>query len=622
MFLAGLPLTTLLLVGGGVALATVVLYILKLRRRPVAVPFASLWERVLKDREASTFFSQLKRWLSLLLQLAMLAALVLALGDPRPEASALAARNLVVLLDSSASMAATDVDKNRLELAKKKLLELISGLKSEDRMLIAKLDANVRALSPLTSETGVLRQAVERVRWTDTALDLQQGLSFAQDVLRGLPNAEVIVISDGAFVAPASLRDPLGAKLSFVGVGKESDNLAITELSARRYPLDKSRYEVLLALENTGKKAALVELSLFGDGQVIDVSQLRVEPGERVPRFFTDLAGASQQLEARIRVLEGKDYLPNDNRAFARMPERRRAKILVVTPGNTYLEAALLLDEYLDVTQVEPSAYPPSGSFDVTILDGVAPPAAPNTGARLFLNPPASGSPLKRGPRLENFGFDTWDRKSPVLRFMDLLDVQVASGYALKPEPGDHVLGQSELGPILVSGTRAGQSFLSLGFDPRDSDLVLRVAWPLLILNAINTFVEQDAEYQSAYRTGDIWRLRVPAGLETADLKRPDGSRVSIPVREARAEHFGEYAGFYQLSWAGAQVPFSFAANLQDSAESQIGPQSELVVAGAKAQIVSGFEPGLRQRYWGYLLIAVAFVSTLEWFTYHRRLTV
>ena len=42
--------------------------------------------------------------------------------------------------------------------------------------------------------------------------------------------------------------------------------------------------------------------------------------------------------------------------------------MLVVTPGNTYLEAALLLDEYLDVTEVAPSAYPPAGAFDVTHL--------------------------------------------------------------------------------------------------------------------------------------------------------------------------------------------------------------------------------------------------------------
>ena len=64
------------------------LYILKLRRRVVAVPFSPLWERILRDKEATSLFSKLKRLLSLLLQLALLALLVLALGDPRAAESA------------------------------------------------------------------------------------------------------------------------------------------------------------------------------------------------------------------------------------------------------------------------------------------------------------------------------------------------------------------------------------------------------------------------------------------------------------------------------------------------------------------------------------------------------
>ncbi|MDX2052992.1 MAG: BatA and WFA domain-containing protein [Polyangiaceae bacterium] len=621
MFLAGLPLNTLLLLGAAATLCTVALYILKLRRRSVPVPFARLWETVLRDRESSTFFSQLKRWLSLLLQLMMVLALVLALGDPRPKASAAGARNVVVLLDTSASMAAKDEVPSRLELAKGKVKELISGLKNEDRLLLAEASAAVVPLSPLTDDVTLLGQAVAAAEAHGTAFDLEKGLAFAEDVLSGLPNAEVIVVSDGAFEVPPHLVSGK-AKLSFVGVGKYADNVAVTELSARRYPLDKSRYEVMLALENAGKNPALVELSLLGDDQLIDVSQLRLLPGERVPRFFSNLAGANERLEARIRLLEGKDYLKEDDRAFALMPERRRAKVLVVSEGNTYLDAALLLDEYLDVSTVGEAQYPPKGRFDVTIFDNVAPPRSAETGAAFYLNPPEAGSPVKRGRQVENFGFDVWERKSPVLRWMALDDVQVASGFTLKPLPSDRVLGASEWGPILVSGSREGAPFLVLGFDPKNSDLVLRVAWPLMILNAINSFVDQDAEYQSAYRTGDIWRLRVPAGLEVAELEKPDGSRVALPVREGRAEHFGEQPGFYRLKWVGAVSSQAFAANLGDVSESRIAPKTELTLGGTKAARVAGFAPGLRQKYWGYLLLLVALVSAIEWFTYHRRLTV
>ena len=80
MHFVGLPLSALLPIFGLAAAAVVGLYILKLRRRPVAVPFERLWERILRDKEATSLFSRLKRLLSLLLQLLVLAALVLALG--------------------------------------------------------------------------------------------------------------------------------------------------------------------------------------------------------------------------------------------------------------------------------------------------------------------------------------------------------------------------------------------------------------------------------------------------------------------------------------------------------------------------------------------------------------
>ena len=81
MELAGYSAAALLRIGGILAAFVVVMYILRLRRRPVAVPFAPLWRRVLRDKEATSLISRLKRWLSLLLQLAILGALLFALGE-------------------------------------------------------------------------------------------------------------------------------------------------------------------------------------------------------------------------------------------------------------------------------------------------------------------------------------------------------------------------------------------------------------------------------------------------------------------------------------------------------------------------------------------------------------
>ena len=356
MHLAGYPLATLLGVFGAAALGAVLLYILKLRRRPVPVVFSPIWRRVLGDRESSRLFSRLKRWLSLLLQLALLALLVLALGDPRLGAATSDARHVVVLIDASASMLATDVAPTRLDKAREAAAGFLTGLGSNDRMLIAQMDANVTPLSTMTDDVGALELGLERLRASDTRADLGRGLAFALDSLRGRSHPEIIVVSDGAFSESDTRHVPglAGVQLSFVPVGSEAQNVAITAFSVRRYPLDRSRYEVMLEVFNTNDAPAEVELSLFGDGQLVQTGHLSLAPRERRAQFYPNLAGADRTLEAVIELPAGQDHLARDNRAYALMPERRRTRVLVVTPGNTYLEAALLLDEYLEVTTVAP----------------------------------------------------------------------------------------------------------------------------------------------------------------------------------------------------------------------------------------------------------------------------
>lgn len=625
MTLLGLPLAALAAIFAAAGAATVGLYILKLRRRPVAVPFSPIWERVLRDKDASQLFSRLKNLLSLLLQLVLLGLLVFALGDPRPAAGAAEGRSIVVLVDTSASMQAVDVTPTRLDVAKKKVIELVQGLGIADRMLIAKMDASTVPLSTMTSEPTELAEAVPKISATDTRADFGRGLAFALDVLRGTKRPEIIVVSDGDLDAEAAAKglDMASVPVRLVPVGKGGKNVAITAFSVRRYPLDVSRYEVLLEVTNTTDAAAEVELSLLGDGNVVDVSRLSLRPNERLPRVYADLGGASRMLEARIRMADGtRDALPADDRAYALMPERRRARVQVVTRGNTYLDAALLLDEYLDVTSTKPEAYRAEAPFDVTIFDGVAKPM-PAAGGALYLAPPVEDSPVKVGKAVTDFGFDTWDRKSPLLRFMAVDNVQVARGHVFTPDKADHVVAASELGPILVSGRREGHPFVALGFDPRDSDLVLRVAWPLFVLNVIHSFVEDDASYLSAYRTGIPWHVPAPSDASVAWVRYPDGQSHQVPIKEGRAVLFGEHAGFYELrAGSPTAAPSFFAANLSDEAESHVAPKPELKVPGAKMAASEGFHAGVRRELWVYFVMVAIAISAAEWFSYHRRITV
>jgi hypothetical protein len=638
MRLTGLPLSQLLAVGLAAALATVALYLLKLRRRAVPVPFAKLWERVVRERESTALFSRLKRLLSLLLQLALVALLVFALGDPRLGESVVEGRNVVALVDASASMQATDEAPSRLEAARSHVRSMVRGLSGADRLLVAQMDAAVTPLSTLSGDQAELEASLGRLRASDARADFARALRFASDTLRGLPKAEVVVVSDGSL---GEAHDALGevhlgdAKLSFVKVGRRGKNAAVTQFSVRRYPLDKSRYEVMLEVTNADAEPAEVELSLYGDGNLVDVTRLRLGPGERLPRFYPNLSGAGRTLEARIRYADGSaDDLPADDRAYALLPERRRVKVQCVTRGNTYLEAALLLDEYLEVVTVDPGRYPAPGRFDVTVFDGVAPRPADGGGASLYLLPAGDGAPVKLGAEMSDVGFDEYERKHPLWRWVVPDPIGIGRARALEPGEGDRVLASSvdertgKKRPLVVAGRRDGRRFVATGFDPRESDMVLRIAWPLFLLNAINDFVDEDARYLSSYRTGEVWHLPAPGGASRVTLVDPDGAAHELAVEDGRALFLGQRAGFYTLRAAPAPgAPAGagetmFAANLADVRESTIGPAESVNVGGRASGALEGFTPGVRREVWIYLLAAAVALTAVEWFTYHRRITV
>ena len=123
-----------------------ILYILKIKRRRVSVPYLRLWEELLVEARARSLFQRLKRLYSLLLQLFILISLIFALGQPAFELSSVKKESIVVLLDISASMNTLEgekADETRFERMMEKAKELVEGRSYEDEMLIAAISDRV-----------------------------------------------------------------------------------------------------------------------------------------------------------------------------------------------------------------------------------------------------------------------------------------------------------------------------------------------------------------------------------------------------------------------------------------------------------------------------------------------
>src|SRR5262252_8006442 len=218
----------------------VVFYLLKRKRVIKLVSSTLLWQRFLSETQASAPFQKLrKNWL-LILQLILLALAVLALSRPFFATKTKPAQLRVVILDTSASMQATDESPSRFEKARAEALKWVDGLANNDQMVILQAGANTEVKQSATSEKAALRRALQGCACSDSPTRLVPALKMAESLVRDQRDAEIHLFSDGA-VPDLSEFENKALPLVYHKVGKESNNLGITALDVRANPEDASQ---------------------------------------------------------------------------------------------------------------------------------------------------------------------------------------------------------------------------------------------------------------------------------------------------------------------------------------------------------------------------------------------
>ena len=99
------------------AVPVVVFYVLKIRLKRVPVSTVIFWRQLFDEKRPRSLWQRLRHLVSLLVQMALLGLMVAALAEPFFSWEILSARRVVLVLDNSASMNATDVEPTRLAKA-------------------------------------------------------------------------------------------------------------------------------------------------------------------------------------------------------------------------------------------------------------------------------------------------------------------------------------------------------------------------------------------------------------------------------------------------------------------------------------------------------------------------
>src|SRR5437762_679870 len=138
----------------------VIFYILKIRLRQVPVSTTIFWQQIYDEKSPRSLWQTLRHWLSLLVQLVWLLLMVLALAEPYFLWEKLQARRVVLVIDNSASMNATDVTPTRLAAAKQAAQRQISSLRFRDEMAVIAAGTQPQVVCGLTNHERTLQAAI------------------------------------------------------------------------------------------------------------------------------------------------------------------------------------------------------------------------------------------------------------------------------------------------------------------------------------------------------------------------------------------------------------------------------------------------------------------------------
>ena len=198
----------------------IALYLLKLRRQDYEVSSVYLWQRFVRDVEANAPWQRLRRNLLLLLQILFLLLLIFALVRPATPVAGIAGQSVVLILDNSASMAATDIESQlggnstRLAAAKRAATEIVTNLPDSARVtVIAAAGGRVDLLTSATQDPRQALQAIDAIPVTPLNSDLSPALTLAEAIIAREPSAEIILLSDGVIDLPqtgSKIADQIG----------------------------------------------------------------------------------------------------------------------------------------------------------------------------------------------------------------------------------------------------------------------------------------------------------------------------------------------------------------------------------------------------------------------------
>jgi hypothetical protein len=610
MFFLNLSLPEFLAILGSLSGVVVALYLLDRMRKHHTVAtlrFFALAEKppVLKHRR------KLQQPWSLLLQLISLLLLLLAIAQLRLGSPARYSRDHVLIVDTSAWMAARFGQSRLIDRARLAADSYVNALPPADRVMVVRADVLATPALLFESDRKKIHLAVDQTQPGAAPLNLQEAVDFAlqaQKVQAQRPG-EIVFVGAGRVPSEQAVRLNAPANFRLISIDGPTEHVGLRKVSVHRAMDDPDTWEVFIAAKNYGVVARSVPVVVAFGGSPVATRRFELKPAAEEDISFRFKTRAAGWLEARLTT---QDAFRQDSRAILELPPRGVLPVTIYSAEPDLLRPIFNAIPGIQANFLPVSNYKPDARGGIVLLDHFAPPSPP-AAQSIWLEPPADKSPVPVRSVEQKVKLNQWQADHPLGVGLRARDIELASAQIFRPAPGDITVARSDAGPVIVA--RPGNpKMVVLGFHPVRSGMKYQLTTPLLFANIIR-WMAPDAFRSWELTAGTVGTVDVELESEvdpnSIRVQTEDGKSLPFTVEGKMLRFFAGAPGVVRVLTGDRELVYSLT--LPQPGDTVWKPSN------VKLGLPGGAPIGPTSRdVWQWLALAGAAGLFVDWILYGR----
>ncbi len=520
---------------------------------------------------------------------------------------------MILIMDTSASMQTKTGSGTRFDAATQKAVELIGKRDPAQKILIVEAGPKPAIKTGFVDNSNLAKSLVSSLSPSDAAGELEQAIYLALSFVDPSKEDTLYLITDGAGEDVSGLVND-HPKIRPIIVRGGNHNIGITKFKFRQEIERYDQYEIMLEIKNFSASAITCPVRLSIDNAVIFQKTMTFEAREKKLLIFPYMGLISGIAGA---ILEIDDDFATDNRAYLSLNAAKDIWVLLVSRGNFFLEKLLKAYPNVKVNSVKeiiPSSWNDQTlRNDIVIVDRMDFPKT-EKGNLLLIDAYSPSIPIVKTGHVRFPENLAGDLKSPLMANVNISGLIVEKAARLRVDKGLQPVIQTGQTGLMYAYEKGGIRAVLLSFDPTQSNLPLKIAFPVMMSNIINWLNPHKLEFSTLQTlAGKPFDIYLDPQTNIFYTRAPQQKWEKQHASTNPFRYTGtRTVGIYTISENDKQRYFT--VNLADESESNIiSPDVEKLYPKPESSVTSQ-EIAVQQPLWTVFLVLGCTLLMVEWY--------